>query len=190
MSKKKAREANLIHKTKTIDPLGMNKRDELSGLCNFYLFFRLFSLAATPYHVIPCNFPLLFYNSIYSAYSRFFLINLLKTGIGQAKYCIPQPFSRCLISLCSSLFDFNSIFIFFDSSRSCLIQRWATLIVHGFCSGFSSLSLHYLLLTLEKIVTESWLREGVGGQLPKNLKWSGVCYHVRLVNRFDGRVKP
>ena len=29
---------------------------------------------------------------------------------GQYHYCIPQPFSRCLISLCSSLFDFNSIF--------------------------------------------------------------------------------
>ena len=26
------------------------------------------------------------------------LINLMKTGIGQSKYCIPQPFSRCLIS--------------------------------------------------------------------------------------------
>ena len=35
------------------------------------------------------------------------LINLMKTGIGESKYCIPQPFSRCLISLCRSLFDFN-----------------------------------------------------------------------------------
>ena len=33
----------------------------------------------------------------------------MKTGIGQSKYCIPQPFSHCLISLCRSLFDFNSI---------------------------------------------------------------------------------
>ena len=33
----------------------------------------------------------------------------MNTGIGQWKYCIPQPFSRCLFSLCSSLFDFNSI---------------------------------------------------------------------------------
>ena len=62
-------------------------------------------LAATPYHVIPCNFLLLFYSSIYSVYSWFFLINL-KTGIGQSKYCLRQPFSRCLISLCSGLFDF------------------------------------------------------------------------------------
>ena len=42
-------------------------------------------------------------------YSWFFLINLMKTGIGQWKYCIPQPFSRCLINLCSNLFDFNSV---------------------------------------------------------------------------------
>ena len=41
------------------------------------------------------------------------LINLMKTGIGQSKYCIPQPFSPCLISLCSSLFDLNSIFFLF-----------------------------------------------------------------------------
>ena len=34
----------------------------------------------------------------------------MTTGIGQSKYCLPQPFSACLISLCSSLFDFNSTF--------------------------------------------------------------------------------
>ena len=33
----------------------------------------------------------------------------MKTGIDQSKYCIPQPFSGCLISLCSSRFDFDSI---------------------------------------------------------------------------------
>ena len=33
----------------------------------------------------------------------------MNTGIGRSKYCIPQPFSHCLISLCRSLFDFNSI---------------------------------------------------------------------------------
>ena len=111
---RKAREANLSHKDKNIEPLGMNKGDELLSLCNLYLFFGLFFLAATPYHVIPCNSRLLFYSSIYSVYSWFFLINLMKTAIGQSKYCILQPFSRCLISLCSSLFYFNSIFIFFD----------------------------------------------------------------------------
>ena len=34
----------------------------------------------------------------------------MKSGIGQSKYSIPQPFSPCFISLCSSLFYFNSIF--------------------------------------------------------------------------------
>ena len=34
-------------------------------------------------------------------------------GIGQSKYCIPQPFSRCFISLCRSLFD---LFLFLIDS--------------------------------------------------------------------------
>ena len=34
----------------------------------------------------------------------------MTTGIGQSKYCLPQLFSACLISLCTSLFYFNSIF--------------------------------------------------------------------------------
>ena len=106
----------------------MNKLEEQKSLRNLYLFFGPFFLAATPYHVIPCNFLLFFYSSRYSVYSRFFLINLMTTGIGQSKHCIPQPFSRCLITLCSSLFYFNCIFNFFDLSRWCLIQRWATLI--------------------------------------------------------------
>ena len=33
----------------------------------------------------------------------------MKTGFGRSKYCIPQPFSHCLISLCNSLFDIDSI---------------------------------------------------------------------------------
>ena len=40
-------------------------------------------------------------------------------------------------------FDFNSNFIFLDWSRLRLIQRWATLIVHDVCSGFSNVNLHY-----------------------------------------------
>ena len=40
-------------------------------------------------------------------------------------------------------FDLNFIFIFLNWSRLRLIQRWATLIVHDFCSGFSSVNLHY-----------------------------------------------
>ena len=89
----------------------MNKRDEsiiIIMYLNIYLFFGLFFFAATRHHVITCNFRLLFYSSIYPVNSWFFPVNLMKTGIGQSKYCIPQPFSRCLISLCSSLFDFNS----------------------------------------------------------------------------------
>ena len=85
-------------------------------------------------------------------------------------------FLRCLTSLCSSLFEFNficlffstdydlvwskveqhwsfikskilthtvitlnSTFNFFDWLRPCLIQSWARLIVHDFCSGFQAL---------------------------------------------------
>ena len=73
----------------------------------FNFFLGLFFLAASPYHVIPCNFCLLFYSSIYSVYSCFFLINLIKTSIGQSKYSIPQTFSRCLISLRSNAVFFT-----------------------------------------------------------------------------------
>ena len=37
----------------------------------------------------------------------------MKTGIGQSKYCIHQPFSRCLISLCCTLFDLIPFFSLF-----------------------------------------------------------------------------
>ena len=59
--------AHLIHKAKTIDPLGINKRDELYIYNNYAIlisFSVYFFLAATPYHVIQCNFCLLFF-SIY-----------------------------------------------------------------------------------------------------------------------------
>ena len=46
----------------------------------------MFIKKVTPYHVTPCNFLLLFYSSIYSVYSWVFLINLMKTGIGQSKH--------------------------------------------------------------------------------------------------------
>ena len=121
---------------------------EWTNVTNYYhyviiIFFRFIFLSSHTLHVIPCNFRLLFYSSIHTVYSWFFPINLMKTGVGHSKYCIPHPFSCCLISLCSSLFYFDSIFIVFDWSRSYfLIQRWATLIVHGFCGGFSSLGLH------------------------------------------------
>ena len=38
--------------------------------------------------------------------------NLTKTGIGQSKYCIHQPFSRCLISLCCGLFHLILFYLF------------------------------------------------------------------------------
>ena len=52
--------------------------------------------------------------------------------------------SRCLISPCKSLLDCNVFnFIYFDWSRSFwIIQRWARLFVHGFCSGFFTLTKH------------------------------------------------
>ena len=63
------------------------------------------------HHVIPCNFCLLFYSSIYSVYSWFFLINLMKAGIGQSKYCrLFHVVWSVFAFLCSSVFDFNSIF--------------------------------------------------------------------------------
>ena len=49
--------------------------------------------------------------------------------------------SRCLISPCKSLLDCNVFyFIYFDWSRSFWIRGWARLFVHGFCSGFLSLT--------------------------------------------------
>ena len=33
----------------------------------------------------------------------------MKTGIGQSKYCTPQPFSRCLISLCRCFLRLNAL---------------------------------------------------------------------------------
>ena len=60
------------------------------------------------YVILTMKLPFtLFYSSLYSEYSYFFLKIPMKTGIGQSKYCIPQPFSHCLISLCRSIFDFN-----------------------------------------------------------------------------------
>ena len=42
--------------------------------------------------------------------------NLTKTGIGQSKYCIHQPFSRCLLSLCCGLFD-SILFLSFSTEN-------------------------------------------------------------------------
>ena len=69
------------------DWINVTNNNHCELLCNLYLFFGLLFLAATPYHVIPCNFRLLFYSSIYSVYSWSSLVNLMKTGVGQSKYC-------------------------------------------------------------------------------------------------------
>ena len=130
-------------KAKTIEPLGINKRDELAWLCNRYLFFGFFFSAATPYtsyHVTSvyyCTVVSILYIRDFSWKTWWTLILASRNNA-----YLRLAFSRCLVSLCTSLFSFNSIFIFLDWSRSCLIQRRATLIVHGFCSGFSSLNLH------------------------------------------------
>ena len=131
----------------------MNKRDELLSLYNHYLFFGLFFLAATPYtsyHVTSAYY-FTVRGSIFTVYSWFFPINLMKTGIGQSKYCIPQSFSCCLICLCNSLFYFNSIFIFFDWSRSYfLTQRWSFTVFQWFFKPW--ITLFYCIKNLK-----SWL---------------------------------
>ena len=78
----------------------------------FFFRLRLFFLAATPYHVIPRNFRLLFY-SVYSWFFLLYWINLMKTDIG-------WPVEILYTSAFFTLFD--SIFMFFDWSRSCLIR--------------------------------------------------------------------
>jgi len=70
---------------------------------NHCVIFIFFSVYVTSFYYFTVVYIL------YTCIRGFLLINLMKTGIGQSKYCIHQPFSRCLISLCSSLFYFNSI---------------------------------------------------------------------------------
>ena len=57
--------------------------------------------------------------------------------------------SSCLISPCKRLLDCN-VLIYFDWSRSFRIRRWAGLIVHGFCSGFFTLTKHFKKLWICK----------------------------------------
>ena len=70
---------------------------------------------------------------IYSVCSWFFLINLMKTSIGwRVEILFTSVFFTIVWSVFAVVFltTFNSIFIFFDWLRSCLIQRCSTLIVH------------------------------------------------------------
>ena len=54
---KKAREAHLIHKAKTIEHLGINKRDELQLYIVYLLFFVILTFkVAIPDHLVLCNF--------------------------------------------------------------------------------------------------------------------------------------
>ena len=59
-----------------------------------------------------------------------FLISLMKTGIGQSRYCIPQPFSRCLISLLHCFFFTLILFLSFstdhDLVRSNVELHWSS----------------------------------------------------------------
>ena len=50
-SSRKAREAHLIHKAKTIEPLGINKRDELLLYIVYLLFFCYLVFLSS--HTIP-----------------------------------------------------------------------------------------------------------------------------------------
>ena len=76
---------------------------------------------------------------------------------------------KCLILTFMEIVNlvyFNSIFTFFDWSRSCLIQRLSTLIVHSSCSGFPSLSLHY--------------RDAPTIALCPKIRWHNVCEGFNL----------
>ena len=110
-------------------------------------------------HIIG-NFRLLFYSSIYSVNSWFVLINLMKTGIGQSKYCTSQRLSRCLISLCSNLFDFQfSIFFFwlisilfdptlgkFDRSR---FLQWFQALIYNYLKTLKSILWSFVEVSIE-----------------------------------------
>ena len=64
----------------------------------------------------------------------------MNTGFGQWKYCIPQPFSRCLISLAVVFFYFNSVL------KQWLCKVWGLNKVHyGLCEDGE-----YFLVRVEK----------------------------------------
>ena len=60
-SSRKAGEAHVIHKAKTFEPLGINKRDEMYFVTTYSIFFGLFSIMSKPRHTRHiCNFRSLF----------------------------------------------------------------------------------------------------------------------------------
>ena len=91
-------------------------------------------------HVILCNFRSLFY-FIYVSLNSWYLNKPDEDWYWPVEISQLYSISRCLISPCKSLLDCNVFnFIYFDWSRSFWIQRWARLFVHGFCSGFFTLT--------------------------------------------------
>ena len=67
--------------------------------------------------------------------------------------------------------------IYFDWSRSFWIRRWARLIVHGFCSGFFTLTKHSNLTY--------FIRNGNRYRLPDQVTWSGMFYDKTWSIRFN-----
>ena len=110
--------------------------------CNYISMLSCLFTVATPYHVILCNFRLLFY-SIYISVNSWYLNKPDEDWYWPVEISQLNSISRCLISPCKRLLDCNAFnLICFDWSRSFWIRRWARFIVHGFCSGFFTLILH------------------------------------------------
>ena len=97
------------------------------------------------YHVILCNFRSLFYFT-YIIVNSWYLNKPDEDWYWPVEISQLNSISRCLISPCKSLLDCNVFnFIYFDWSRSFWIRRWARLFVHGFCSGFFTLTKHSII---------------------------------------------
>ena len=94
---RKAREAHIIHKAKTLEPLGINKRDKLESVTKqIFICFSFLSNHTILRHII-CN--LCCPNKPDEDW--YWPVEISYT----------QAFSRCLISPCSSLFfDFHLYF--------------------------------------------------------------------------------
>ena len=95
------------NKAKTIEPLGINKRDELQLYCISFIFLLscLFKVA-TPNHVILCNFRSLFY-FIYISVNSWYLNKPDEDWYWPVEISQLNSILRCLISTCKSLPDCN-----------------------------------------------------------------------------------
>ena len=90
--------------------------------------------------------------------------NLTKTGIGQSKYCIHQPFSRCLISLCCGLSDLI-LFLSFSTDNDLV---WSNVGLHWSFTVFAGIVVFFFLVRQEK-----WRRLSL-----KSRNCYGVYRHV------------